>query len=36
MDGGLIITRIPTLPKDHTGVGGGIILSNNVDGKFKL
>jgi hypothetical protein len=36
MDGDLIITRIPTLLKDHAGVAEGIILSNNVDGEFRL
>jgi hypothetical protein len=36
MDEDLIITRISIFLKDHTLVAGGIILSNNVAGKFKL
>jgi len=37
MDGSLIITRISTLLNDHTFVAEGIIiLSNDVNGKFKL
>jgi hypothetical protein len=36
MDSDLIITRISALLNDHTLVAEGIILSNNVVGKFKL